>query len=170
MKEKIIGIIPARLASTRLERKLLQDICGKSVLQRTYESVLHSGIFDEVLIAADHEELISHATTFGAEAIMTSASHQSGTDRIAELASKYQARDIIINIQGDEPFIVKLCFDLNYFALFFSRHPIPYLRNSATQNWLEHHNYYRHIGIYGFRNETLQKITKLKISSLEKAE
>lgn len=206
MKEKIIGIIPARLASTRLERKLLQDICGKSVLQRTYESVLQSRIFDEVLIAADHEELISHATSFGADAIMTSTSHQSGTDRIAELASKYQARDIIINIQGDEPFIskehlttivglfnttieiaslytkiesteelhqnsvVKLCFDLNYFALFFSRHPIPYLRNSATQNWLEHYNYYRHIGIYGFRNETLQKITKLKISSLEKAE
>ena len=203
---KKIAIIPARLNSTRLERKLLQDLDGKSVLQRTYESVLSSGLFDEVICATDSDEIVQHAHIFNASVQMTSLAHQSGTDRIAEVAQNFSENDIIINIQGDEPFIstehlskilslfdseiqigslcvkinsvedlhhhavVKVCRDKHGRAIYFSRHPIPFMRNIPSREWLQHGNYYRHIGIYGFKNKTLQELAKLEVSPLEKAE
>lgn len=206
-KSNIIAIIPARLASTRLERKMLQDLGGKSVIQRTYEAVAQAGIFDELMIAADDREIVAHCQQFGANVMMTAIHHQSGTDRIAELAKTFDKNDIIINVQGDEPFIniahlrvivdlfedekiriaslyskinsqeelmqnsvVKVCLNINHDALLFSRSPIPYLRNSRDLDWTLSNDYYRHIGIYGFRNETLQQITKLSPSKLELAE
>lgn len=99
---KSVIIIPARLASTRLERKLLLDLGGKSVLQRTYEQALKAQRADGVIIATDSDEILSAAKTFGAEAVMTRADHQSGSERIAEAARLIDA-DIIANIQGDEP-------------------------------------------------------------------
>ena len=102
---QVIAIIPARLASTRLEAKLIKDLAGKSVLNRTYEQALKSKLVTRVVIATDSEELFEHAKEFGAEVEMTSALHQSGSDRIAELAQKNPDWGIIVNVQGDEPFI-----------------------------------------------------------------
>ncbi len=99
---KVAIIIPARLASTRLPRKLLRDLAGKSVLQRTYEQAIKAARAGRVIIAADAAELADAARAFGAEVVMTSVHHQSGSERIAE-ASKAIDADMIVNIQGDEP-------------------------------------------------------------------
>ena len=95
-------VIPARLASTRLPRKLLLDLCGKTVIERTFEQAKKARLASEVVIAADAGEIAVAAREFGARVIMTSAHHQSGTERIAEAASSIDA-DLIVNIQGDEP-------------------------------------------------------------------
>lgn len=95
-------VIPARLQSTRLARKLLLDLCGKSVLQRTYEQARRARLAGEVVIAADSEEILDAARGFGAAALMTGAHHQSGSERVAEAAASIDA-DVIVNIQGDEP-------------------------------------------------------------------
>lgn len=99
---KVAIVIPARLQSTRLPRKLLLDIAGKSVLQRTYEQTLKSTRATAVVIATDSMEIANAACAFGAETIMTRGDHQSGTERIAEAAASIAA-DMIVNIQGDEP-------------------------------------------------------------------
>ena len=103
---KIVAIIPARLESTRLSRKLLRDLCGKTILHRTCEAVSNTKLFDEIWVACDHEQLFLEATEKGYKAMMTSPTHESGTDRIAEVANVIDA-DIYINIQADEPFINK---------------------------------------------------------------
>lgn len=100
-----IAVIPARYASTRLAEKLLLDLGGKSVLQRTYEQASQAKLITKVVIATDDERIFKHAEDFGAEVYMTSAEHQSGTDRIAELTCKNLDWNIIVNVQGDEPFI-----------------------------------------------------------------
>jgi 3-deoxy-manno-octulosonate cytidylyltransferase (CMP-KDO synthetase) len=97
-------VIPARLSSTRLPRKLLLNLAGKSVLQRTYEQALKSRRAAEVIIATDSKEIAAHAASFGASAVMTGADHQSGTERVAE-AAQTVAADTVVNIQGDEPSI-----------------------------------------------------------------
>ncbi|MCB2112625.1 MAG: 3-deoxy-manno-octulosonate cytidylyltransferase [Parvularculaceae bacterium] len=99
---KAVIIIPARLASTRLARKLLLDLAGKPVLQRTYEQALKSKRADRVIIATDSDEIARAAAAFGAETVMTRADHQSGSERIAQAARSFDA-EIIANIQGDEP-------------------------------------------------------------------
>lgn len=103
-------IIPARLQSTRLPRKLLLDLGGKSVLQRTYGQALKARRAQSVIIATDSLEIASAANSFGARAVMTRGDHQSGTERIAEAARKIDA-ETIINIQGDEPEIDPLHID-----------------------------------------------------------
>ena len=104
MKKGII--IPARLASSRLPNKLLLDLGGKSILQRVYEQCLQvpNVSQENVYIAVDDQILIDHCNSFTSNTILTSKDHQSGTDRIAEAASKIDF-DIVINVQGDEPFI-----------------------------------------------------------------
>ncbi len=101
----IVAVIPARYASTRLAQKLLLDLDGKSVLQRTYQQARKAKLITQVVIATDDERIYSHAQSFGAEVYMTSPEHQSGTDRIAELTVKNPDWSIIVNVQGDEPFI-----------------------------------------------------------------
>lgn len=102
---KTIAVIPARYASTRLAGKLMLDLGGKTIIQRVYERVKQARLIDEVYIATDDQKIFDHAQSFGAKVEMTSADHQSGTDRIAELANKYLDWSIIVNVQGDEPFI-----------------------------------------------------------------
>ncbi|MBK8724253.1 MAG: 3-deoxy-manno-octulosonate cytidylyltransferase [Saprospiraceae bacterium] len=103
--KKILGVIPARYASTRFPGKPLIDIAGKSMIQRVYERTIQSNL-DAVVIATDHESIIEHVKSFGATAISTSENHPSGTDRCQEIAEKIgQDFDYIVNIQGDEPFI-----------------------------------------------------------------
>lgn len=99
-------VIPARLNSTRLPRKLLLDISGQTVIERTYRQALLANPLS-VTIATDSEEIAECLTKFGAKTILTSEEHMTGTDRIAEACSKlaYDAKDIIVNVQGDEPFI-----------------------------------------------------------------
>ncbi|MBQ0049643.1 MAG: 3-deoxy-manno-octulosonate cytidylyltransferase [Bacteroidales bacterium] len=101
---KTIGIIPARYASSRLPGKLLMDLGGRTVIERVYRQV--EGVFDKLIIATDDERIESAVKAFGAECIMTSASHRSGTDRIKEAYDSFgQDFDVIVNVQGDEPFI-----------------------------------------------------------------
>ncbi len=97
-------IIPARLASTRLPRKLLLDLCGKSVIQRTCEQAAKSRRAARVVVATDASEIFDHVRAFGVDAMMTSAACQSGTERIAEAARGIDA-SVVVNIQGDEPLI-----------------------------------------------------------------
>ncbi|MBK9257401.1 MAG: 3-deoxy-manno-octulosonate cytidylyltransferase [Saprospiraceae bacterium] len=97
-------IIPSRLASTRLPEKALADILGKSLIQRVYEQASLSKEADDVIVATDHDKIFRHVQSFGGKVIMTSPEHQSGTDRISEVAANIDA-DILINVQGDEPLI-----------------------------------------------------------------
>jgi 3-deoxy-manno-octulosonate cytidylyltransferase (CMP-KDO synthetase) len=101
---KFIAIIPARYASTRFPGKPLAILGGKTVIQRVYEQV--SSVLDEVYVATDDERIFQAVEGFGGRAVMTRADHKSGTDRIEEAAEKIgSAADVIINVQGDEPFI-----------------------------------------------------------------
>ncbi|QQL48362.1 3-deoxy-manno-octulosonate cytidylyltransferase [Mucilaginibacter ginkgonis] len=102
---QILGVIPARYASTRFPGKPLVNIGGKSMIQRVYEQAKKCISFGEVVVATDDDRIFSHVTDFGGKAVMTSAEHQSGTDRCAEVAESYPDYDVVINIQGDEPFI-----------------------------------------------------------------
>ncbi len=203
----ILGIIPARYASTRFPGKPLVDIAGKSMIQRVYEQAKKCNSLSEVIVATDDDRIFNHVNTFGGVAVMSLPRHQSGTDRCAEVALQHPQYDVIINIQGDEPYIdpeqitkVASCFtstevqlstlikkietleELNNpnspkviinhqsEAIYFSRTPLPYLRGYEPQEWLKHFTYFKHIGIYGYRADVLQELTKLAISSLEKAE
>lgn len=204
---KIIGIIPARYASTRFPQKALADIAGKSMIQRVYEQAKKANCLVDVIVATDHSAIFNHVQSFGGKVIMTSESHTSGTDRCAEVIKKLNSSlDFIINIQGDEPFIqptqidrlgnalkkdtelatlaiqlqdekslfsphvVKVIFTKDQKAIYFSRHPIPYIRNEEEKKWITSFAFYKHIGIYAYRSDILEKITKLPSSSLEKAE
>jgi 3-deoxy-manno-octulosonate cytidylyltransferase (CMP-KDO synthetase) len=205
---KIIGIIPARFASTRFEGKPLVEIDGKSMIQRTYEQAAKCTELTAIWVATDDERIFNHVKNFGGNVIMTADTHPSGTDRIAE-ALRIVATDVdaVINIQGDEPFIqpaqiekvaamlrqphtqiatlakqlnrnedilnpniVKVVFDANGKALYFSRSPIPYMRGVDPSVWVTHTNFYKHIGLYGYQNSILFEITKLSPSRLELAE
>jgi 3-deoxy-manno-octulosonate cytidylyltransferase (CMP-KDO synthetase) len=203
----ILGIIPARYASTRFPGKPLVDIAGKSMIQRVYEQAKKCTGLSEVIVATDDDRIFDHVNSFDGVAVMTSTDHQSGTDRCAEVAQKHPDYDVIINIQGDEPYIdpeqiTKLisCFNdvgtqiatlikkvqteqelfninspkviINKYseAIYFSRSPLPHIRGQEPHHWLQHFTYFKHIGIYGYRADILQQITKLPVSSLEKAE
>ena len=103
---KILGIIPARFASTRFPEKALVDIGGKSMVQRVYEQACQATVLTKVIIATDHVKIYDHVKQFGGEVVMTKDSHQSGTDRCMEAIQKEGGDyDFVINIQGDEPFI-----------------------------------------------------------------
>ena len=204
---KTLGIIPARYASTRFPGKPLVDIAGKSMIQRVYEQAKKCAELNEVIVATDDDRIFDHVTGFGGKAVMTSPSHQSGTDRCAEVAAKHPEYDVIINIQGDEPYIdpeqiskligcftdtntqiatlvkkvlteqelfnpnsPKVILNNNSEAIYFSRSPLPHIRGQEQADWLQHFTYFKHIGIYGYRADVLQQITKLPVSSLEKAE
>ncbi|MDR6944514.1 3-deoxy-manno-octulosonate cytidylyltransferase [Mucilaginibacter pocheonensis] len=204
---KILGIIPARYASSRFPGKPLVDIAGKSMIQRVYGQAKKCNSLSEVIVATDDDRIFKHTRDFGGVAVMTADTHQSGTDRCAEVARLHPEYDVIINIQGDEPFIdpeqitkLTACFNdgetqlatlikriktedelfnanspkvvINKLseAVYFSRSTLPHIRGQEPENWLEFHTFFKHIGIYGYRADVLQQITKLPVSSLEKAE
>jgi 3-deoxy-manno-octulosonate cytidylyltransferase (CMP-KDO synthetase) len=204
------GIIPARYASSRFPGKPLALIGDRSMIQRVYEQASKS--LDNVFVATDDERILKAVLNFGGKAIMTSTEHESGTDRCSEAVSKIEAEtkvktDVVINIQGDEPFIkpgqidlVVSCFEDNSVeiatlicradtsedifspnqikvvvsgkgdALYFSRSPIPFLRDIELNEWPLKHVFYKHLGIYGFKKDTLKELTLLNRSSLEIAE
>ena len=101
---KVVAMIPARLASSRLPEKMILDLCGLPVILRTYEAVKATGLFDEVIIVTDSKKIATLTEGHGATTILSKKDHKTGSDRIAEAAESVPA-DIIINVQGDEPFI-----------------------------------------------------------------
>lgn len=108
---KILGIIPARFASTRFPGKPLVDIAGKTMIQRVYERASEALGLDKVVVATDDDRIVQHVKSFGGNVVVTSTKHQSGTDRCAEVAQKEKGFDAVINIQGDEPFIDPMQID-----------------------------------------------------------
>ncbi len=116
-KEKIIALIPARLDSTRFPRKLLMDLGGKSVIRRTYEATVATGLFDRVYVVTDSREIYQEITGHKGSALYSETRHESGSDRIAE-AVKDMDVDVVVNVQGDEPFTSKAVLEqlLNVFA------------------------------------------------------
>jgi 3-deoxy-manno-octulosonate cytidylyltransferase (CMP-KDO synthetase) len=102
---KVLGIIPARYASSRFPGKPLIDLKGKSMIQRVYEGVVNAQVFDEVVVATDDQRILDHVELFGGNAIMTSADHQTGTDRCGEVLKSFPDAEIVVNIQGDEPLV-----------------------------------------------------------------
>lgn len=109
---KVLGVIPARFASTRFPGKPLVDIQGKSMIRRVYEQALKAKGLHKVVVATDDERIAEELKSFGGEYIMTGTQHQSGTDRCAEVARQLPGFDVLINIQGDEPFIDPAQIDL----------------------------------------------------------
>lgn len=103
---KKIAVIPARFEASRFPGKLMKDLCGKSVILRTYEAALTTRLFDQVLVATDSELIYHEIVNNGGEAVMSHKTHDTGSDRIAEAVENYEA-DIVINVQGDEPFTNK---------------------------------------------------------------
>ncbi len=205
---KFIGIIPARFASIRFPGKPLAILNGKPIIQHVYENAAKG--LDAVWVATDNNRIAQAVTNFGGQFVMTREDHQSGTDRCAEAAQLLSAKhdfDVVINIQGDEPFVrpeqidaLKSCFiDLeteiatlvnvidseeilfnpnrpkvvvgrNQNALIFSRQAIPHIRGVHKDQWLDQHEFYSHLGMYGYRKDVLQQITQLTPSKLELAE
>lgn len=216
--KKVLGVIPSRYASTRFPGKPLVDINGKSMIQRVVEQCNKAEKLDKVIVATDDKRIYDHVLDFGGFAMMTSENHNSGTERCGEVIEKLEEKeeffDIVVNIQGDEPFIspshinkvcdillndeqaevgtlakristeeelfnenvvkVVLTEDLNdkepRDALYFSRHPIPFVRGKEKNDWLENAEYYKHIGIYAFNINEFYEILEIENSMLEKAE
>ena len=101
---KVVSIIPARYESIRFPAKLMQQLGDKTVILRTYENVLATGLFDEVVVATDSDVIYQEITGNGGKSVMTKSTHQCGSDRIAEAVAGMEA-DVVINVQGDEPFL-----------------------------------------------------------------
>ena len=186
---KTLGIIPARFSSTRFPGKPLVEIKGKSMIRRVVEQTQKAKYIDEVIVATDDDRIYQHVQQFGGRVEMTSTSHTTGTDRCAEVARRHREFEIVINIQGDEPFInpdqidqvihpllfeeaqakistlakqitdekelfnpnvVKVVFNQQMKAMYFSRHSIPFIRQLPKPEWISQSLFFKHIGLYGF--------------------
>lgn len=204
-------IIPARYASTRLPGKAIRPeikaATGKFLIEHVYERAKRARNIRDVIVATDSRQILEVVRGFGGKAEMTSEAHQSGTDRIAEVAAKITC-DIVVNVQGDEPEIhpdvidetvnlllcdeqaamstmanpiedeaelnnpnaVKVVVDKTGYALYFSRHTIPYVRDKAGKPAVGDFRFLKHVGIYGYRRDFLLRYATLPPSPLEKAE
>lgn len=107
MTTRVLGVIPARLGSTRLPRKPLHPVAGRPLVEWVWRRAVACGVFDEIAVATDHAEVAEAAKRFGARVVLTEAGHPSGTDRVAEVArrAEYVGYGVIVNVQGDEPFV-----------------------------------------------------------------
>ncbi|MBT3571821.1 MAG: 3-deoxy-manno-octulosonate cytidylyltransferase [Flavobacteriales bacterium] len=192
----VIGIIPARYDSSRFPGKPLADILGKSMIERVYEQCKKSSSLSDVIVATDDEKILNHVQNFGGKAMMTSNTHQSGTDRCNEVVQNLTENyDVVVNIQGDEPYInpvqineiielfkedktqigtlAKEISDINLVtnenspkALFDSNNYALNFCRTIT-NISTECTYYKHIGIYAFRTNALKDICKLPQSKNE---
>ena len=204
---KVVGIIPARYASTRFPGKPLAVIKGKTMIRRVCEQAWKSKL-DAVVVATDDVRIADEVMSFGGQYVMTDPNHRSGTDRCREALDLLENQyDAVVNIQGDEPFIdprqinllvdlisrddtqlaslakpiedeedlfspnaVKVVMDKEGKALYFSRNPIPFMRNVERTEWLNKGVFYQHIGIYAYKAEALQQVARLQPTDLELAE
>ncbi|HPC85573.1 MAG TPA: 3-deoxy-manno-octulosonate cytidylyltransferase [Smithellaceae bacterium] len=205
MKRDVVCIIPSRYESSRFPGKPLADLFGKPMIQHVYERVAKAGAVPYVAVATDDQRIFDAVKKFGGHAVMTSASHRSGTDRIAEAVQSLNlpADAMVVNIQGDQPIFepvqvdeviapliadpaavmstlvykivrpeeithphaVKVVFDSDFHALYFSRSTIPFVRDKNLAA-----DYYKHHGIYAYRRDFLDIFTKLPEGKLEKLE
>lgn len=203
-RNKIIAMIPARYEASRFPGKLMKDLNGKTVITRTYEAAVNTGLFDDVYVVTDSDSIFDEIVNEGGQVIRSQKEHECGSDRIAEAVENMNV-DIVVNVQGDEPFIdknslakllevfeqegaeeidlaslktplnesdeitnpnnVKVITGKQGFALYFSRFPIPYPRDTTAKV-----TYFKHIGIYAFRKSALMDFYKLPMLPLEAAE
>lgn len=210
---KTLAVIPARYASTRFPGKPLALLGGKPIIDYAYSVARSTEGIDDAVVATDDERIFAHMkATFGEDSVMmTSDRHRSGTDRCGEVAARLaeagRVYDVVVNLQGDEPFVQPSqlqalvgCFDDAHVAiatlktrihttdellspnnvkvvcsaqgraLYFSRQAIPFRRDVAPEDWLREGDYYKHVGIYAFRSQTLAEVCALPQSSLETSE
>ncbi len=212
-------MIPARWGSTRFPGKPLVDLAGHPMIEFVYRRTLRARLVDRVLVATDDERIAIAVRDFGGEAHMTRADHQSGTDRVAEVAAALEAVGVVVNVQGDEPLIhpgdidmavgpllsgaavemttiavpipgaedfldpnvVKVVVNKEGDALYFSRAPLPYMRDlsggvldpaeALGERWAEiRPRPMKHLGLYAYRREYLDRLSSLPPSGLEEAE
>ena len=191
----VLAVIPARLGATRLVRKPLRLLAGLPLVVRVFQRVVSLGVADHVVVATDSVEVVTVCSSHGIPVELTSSEHPSGTDRVADVASRqaYLGFDVIVNVQGDEPFVshaaitgavavvadgrapigtaavigadpdilnrpdvVKLVCDEYGRALYFSRAPIPFLRESCDAN-LQRPLVRQHVGLYAYTREALRQ-------------
>lgn len=203
---KVSAVIPARLASNRLPRKILADIHGKPLLWHVWSQVEKVEGIGEIFVATDSDEVVSMVESWGGMALLTSKKCRSGTERIASILDHLDG-EFILNVQADEPLIdprmletivmaadktegdiitsvfpitqmgdlfnpnlVKVVRALDGRALYFSRSPIPFVRDVPQDHWLEQLTFWGHVGVYGYKRETLMVYPSLPVSPLETAE
>ncbi len=203
-----VGIVPARMESTRLPNKLLLDLDGKPVLQWTLEGASTSKFLSRLIVATDSNDIAEFCASNGFDFVITPKQFFSGTERVL-WAYKHNSEGFayVVNIQGDEPFIdgeiidnlllqtfqkdanistiiapidnqdelfnpstVKVVTDLDSFALYFSRNVIPYIRDKNESDWMQFHQFFKHIGIYCFTHNAIDNLAKMPIGKLEIAE
>jgi 3-deoxy-manno-octulosonate cytidylyltransferase (CMP-KDO synthetase) len=198
---KNIAVIPARFAASRFPGKLMQRIGEKTIIRMVYENAVAMNLFDEVLVVTDSDDIMNEILAAGGAVKKSTKDHQSGSDRIAEAIASMDV-DVVVNIQGDEPFVekeplqdlldcfndpvvavasvmkrfgegdepenpnqVKVVCNKNHDALYFSRSPIPFKRNRSANM-----PYFKHVGVYAYRKETLLSFTQWPMGALEQTE
>lgn len=204
---KVIAIIPARRGATRLRDKPLRLLGGQPLIFRVWERVCGLALADVVVVATDDQDVADVITAAGGQAVLTRGDHPSGTDRVAEVAARSEFRDadVLVNVQGDEPFIdesavrgavtivtggmapigtaavpmtsaalgspdcVKVVCDDVGRALYFSRAPIPFLRDAADAP-LRDTLVRQHLGIYAYTRDALAQWVTLPVHPLEQVE
>lgn len=205
----VLGVIPTRLGSERLPRKPLHVIAGHPLIEWVWRRACDLDVLDTVIVATDSQEVADVCRAFGARVELTATTHESGTERVAEVAarSSFEAGDVVVNVQGDEPFVtdeqvrgaverVRAGWDVGTVAapvgtleawqdpsvvkvvrgdrgaaLYFSRAPVPHTRERLpSARELASDQYLRHIGVYAFTPDALQRWVRLPTTSLERAE
>lgn len=203
---RVLGVVPARYASTRFPGKIIANLAGKPLVLHAYERARQAQLLDDVIIAADDPRVVEAVAPFGARVVMTRPDHPTGTDRIAEAVAQDSAQ-IIVNIQGDEalidpetidaavrplleqpeimmstarrrisdlslvsnPNIVKVICDQRGRAIYFSRSPIPFIRDEADRAQAAS-VYWQHIGLYVYRRSFLLAFAEMPQTPLEHLE
>lgn len=201
--KKVLCVIPARLNSTRLPRKMLAKIGERCLIQQTYLQAAQCNSLTQLIVATDSPEIAAVVEEVGGEVAMTPSVLETGSDRVAYVAKEYPSMDVVINLQGDEPFIhpetlteliapyeegenpvmatlgyaldfdkeyhdpgiVKVITDQKGYAIYFSRAPIPYIRQQGQSLPILHH-----VGLYAYQRDFLLEYTKMPQTPLEKTE
>jgi len=204
---KVLAVIPARYAATRLPGKPLTLLAGKPMVQHVYERACKVRGVSRVVVATDDERILAAVKAFGGEARLTRPDHGSGTERVAEVAAQ-MAAEIYLNLQGDEPLIepaaidaalealagdssvpvatlctpiekvedildpnvVKVVFDFEGNALYFSRAPVPWIRDRNAPGSRAAPSHFKHLGLYAFRRDVLLEFPTLPPGELERLE
>ena len=196
---KVIAVIPARLASTRLPRKMLREIHGRPLVIWVYQALLSSPRLDDVVVATDSEEILEACSKHACHARMTSIRHRSGTERVHEISRSLEA-DVYLNVQGDEPMIQAAHITALVELMDNKNIPVGTLRTPAPSADIANPNavkvvtdsnnrslyfsrstipydrdgsqprYFKHLGIYAYRKAVLERFVTLPESSLERAE
>lgn len=200
---RILAVIPARYESQRFPGKPLAILDDRPMVQWVYEAAQRYPLFTDVVVATDSKKIADCVQEFGGTVVMTRSDHLTGTDRVAEVAAQYDQMDVVVNVQGDQPFVtvealqalvmpylegerpemttlgcpidlamdhqnpnvVKVLCDRNQHALYFSRAPIPFVRNPGTALPVFHH-----LGLYAFRQDFLANYAQLAPTPFEQCE